>query len=194
MLLPGTTTSCTVTKAATQDNFEAGGMNLAVSAAATPSGTNTTVATADTSEALVLPITRQLVLTLTRTDSTNVVDRADAVAHMTLTAGNGGNVHLKSVTVVVPGLDGITCSAGANTVTLPADLLVGSSLTCIGSFAFSQDALEAGSRNFSAAGSASNLGAAGAASNVVEVVVAASPQLQLDVDALNCSRPARMRE
>jgi hypothetical protein len=112
------------------------------------------------------------------------------VVQLTVSASNTGNVHLRNITLNVPYLGELTCSSP-----LGSDLLVlGDSLTCSGSFAFSQDALEAGSRNFSAAGSASNLGGAGAASNVVEVVVAASPQLQLDVDALSCSRPARMRE
>jgi hypothetical protein len=193
-LLPDTSASCIVSKASTQDDFEVGGMTLAVSATATGSGTDHTLATADTSAAAVLPVRRQLGLTLTRTDPTTVVDRPDAVVYLSVEAANSGNVHLRNVTVDVPNLGELVCSIGAGAVALPTDLLVGSSLVCSGAFSLDQDALEAGSRNFSAAGSGSNLGGAGAASNVVEVVVAASPQLQVDVDALNCTRPPRMRE
>ncbi|KAF6258162.1 hypothetical protein COO60DRAFT_1639414, partial [Scenedesmus sp. NREL 46B-D3] len=87
-----------------------------------------------------------------------------------------------------------TGNVGLNSTSISlADLLVGTgTVVCNGTFTFSQDALEAGSRNFSATGSAANLGGAGVASHAVEVVVAASPQLQVDVDALNCTRPTRM--
>jgi hypothetical protein len=105
---------------------------------------------------------------------------------------NTGNVALRQLNIT---LDGVTLLCeGQNMSSVVPHLSVSQHVACGGSFSFSQDTLEAGSRNFSAAGSASNLDAAGAASNVVEVVVAASPQLQLDVDALNCSRPAQMRE
>jgi hypothetical protein len=189
ILLPNMTSSCTVSQAATQDNFENGGMTLAVTARATPSGTTPGQVTGEDSAAVTLPVRRQLVLTLARTSSV-VIDRAGAVVQMTVTASNTGNIHLHNITLSMPDLGGLTCSSP-----LGSDLLVaGVSRECSGSFAFSQDALEAGSRNFTAGGSAANLGGPGPASNTVEVVVAASPSLQLDVDALNCTKPARMRE
>jgi hypothetical protein len=186
--------TCTITKAATQDDFEAGNMVLSVSATATPSGTSPAQITIPDSIIVPLPIKKQLQLSLARTNGSTVVDRAGTAVQLSVTATNAGNVHLRGIALDVPGFDALTCSNSTDDVTLPADLLVGSSLVCSGAFSFDQDALEAGSRNFSAAGSASNLGGAGAASNVVEVVVAASPQLQVDVDALNCTRPPRMRE
>jgi hypothetical protein len=194
-LLPDATTSCIVTKASSQDDFEAGGMTLAVSASATGSGTNATLASASTTATVELQVRRELELTLARTDNTTVVDKADAVAHLSLTAANRGNTHLRNVTLDMPGLADVACFIGDTAVTLPANLLVGAgTIVCSGAFTFDQDALEGGSRNFSAAGSAANLGGPGAASNSVEVVVAASPGLQLDVDALNCTRAPRMRE
>jgi hypothetical protein len=169
-------------------------MTLTVSASAAGSGTNSTQAIDSTSVAVELQIRRELELTLARTDTTTVVERADAVVHLSLTASNRGNTHLRNVTLEMPGLADVACFSGASIVSLPADLLVGAgAIVCSGSFAFSQDALEAGSRNFIAAGAGANLGGS-AASNTVEVVVAASPGLQLDVDALNCTKPARMRE
>jgi hypothetical protein len=186
--------TCTISKASVQYDFETGNMTLAVSATATPSGTTTAQVTGASSAVVELPVRRQLVLNLGRTNGSAVVDRAGTIVELTVTASNGGNTHLRGVTITVPGLGMLTCSSSAGAVTLPSDLLVGTEMTCSGSFAFDQDALEAGSRNFSAAGSGSNLGGAGAASNVVAVVVAASPQLQVDVDALNCTRPPRMRE
>jgi hypothetical protein len=190
VLLPNMSSSCTVSQAAIQDNFENGGMSFAVTATATPSGTTSGQVTAEDSTALPLPVRRQLVLSLTRTDTISVVvDRAGAVVQMTVTASNNGNIHLRNITLSMPDLGDLTCSSP-----LGSDLLVGgASLECSGSFAFSQDALEAGSRNFTAGGAAANLGGP-AASDTVEVVVAASPGLQLDVDALNCTKPARMRE
>jgi hypothetical protein len=190
-LLPNATTSCTITKAATQDSFEAGGMNLAFSASATPSGTNPSQVTSLDAVEVTLPVRRSMVLTLARSDTGSaILDKAGTAVQLTITASNTGNVHLHHITLTVTDLGELACNNH-----LGSDLLVGGdSLVCSGSFSFDQDALEAGSRNFSAAGSGSNLGGAGAASNVVEVVVAASPQLQVDVDALNCTRPARMRE
>jgi hypothetical protein len=189
ILLPNMTASCTVSQAATQENFENGGMNFAVIATATPSGTTASQVTAEDSAAVTLPVRRQLVLSLARTDTSSVVDRAGAVVHMTVTASNTGNIHLRNITLSMTDVGDLTCSSP-----LGSDLLVdGTSLECSGSFAFSQDALEAGSRTFSAGGAGANLGGP-AASNTVEVVVAASPGLQLDVDALNCTKPSRMRE
>lgn len=189
-LLPNATTSCTITKAAIQDNFEAGGMTLAFSASASHSGSITSQVTASDSVAVTLPVRRDMVISLARSDNSSViVDKAGTVVELTVTASNTGNVHLQNVTLNVADLGELACSSP-----LGSDLLVGDSLAYSGAFAFDQDALEAGSRNFSAAGAASNLGGAGVSSNTLEVAVAASPQLQLDVDALNCSRPARMRE
>jgi hypothetical protein len=186
--------TCFVNKTATQDDFEAGNMTLAVTATAAPSGTNSAPATASNAVTVTLPVRRQLVLNLDRTDGSAVIDRAGTIVQLTVTATNGGNTHLRGITLAVPNIEAMVCNNGTAAITLPADLLVGSVVTCSGSFAFSQDALEAGSRNFTAGGSAANLGGPGPASNTVEVVVAASPSLQLDVDALNCTKPARMRE
>eukprot|EP00883_Tetradesmus_obliquus_P004983 jgi/Sobl393_1/1538/SZX64938.1 len=188
-LAAGASLSCSGSFSFNQDAIEAGDLSPLVTATAD----NLAAAVIEPLPAIAVPNTpslRQLLLTLTRTDSSALVDKPDAVVHLSVEASNGGNVHLRNVTVDVPNLGALTCSNGAGSVTLPADLLVGSSLVCSGSFAFDQDALEAGSRSFSAAGAASSLGGAGAFSNMLEV--AASPQLQLDVDALNCSRPARM--
>jgi hypothetical protein len=189
------TVSCTVEMASAQDHFEAGNMTLAVTVSAVSNSASLSTITAPVSLTIALPVTRQLVLSMVRSDNTTVVDKVDAVVQMTVAASNGGNAHLCDVTLDVPGLENLTCTNADGPVALPADLLVGAgSIVCSGSFAFSQDALEAGSRNFTAGGSAANLGGPGPASNTVEVVVAASPSLQLDVDALNCTKPARMRE
>jgi hypothetical protein len=185
--------ACFVNKTATQDNFEAGNMSLAVTATATPSGTDSAPVTASNAVTVDLPVRRQLVLNLDRTNGSAVIDRAGTIVQLTVTATNGGNTHLRGITLAMPDLEAMVCNDGTAAITLPTDLLVGSVVTCSGSFAFSQDALEAGSRNFTAGGAAANLGGP-AASNTVEVVVAASPGLQLDVDALNCTKPSRMRE
>jgi hypothetical protein len=117
---------------------------------------------------------------------------AGTSTHFNLTVANIGNVALRQLNITLAGVD-LVCT-GQNMSAVVPHLAVNQHIACGGAFSFDQDALEAGSRNFSPAGSGSNLGGAGAASNVVEVVVAASPQLQVDVDALNCTRPPRMRE
>jgi hypothetical protein len=185
--------TCSVNKTATQDDFEAGNMTLAVTATATPSGTNSAQVAASNAVTVTLPVRRQLVLNLDRTNGSAVIDRAGTIVQLTVTATNGGNTHLRGISVDMPELDAVSCSDGTAAITLPTDLLVGSVVTCSGSFTFSQDALEAGSRTFTAGGAGAKLGGP-AASNAVEVVVAASPGLQLDVDALNCTKPSRMRE
>jgi hypothetical protein len=188
------TVSCTVEMGSSQDHFEAGNMTLAVTASALSNSVSPSPVTAPVSATVTLPVTRQLVLSMARSDTTTVVDKVDTVVQMTVTASNGGNAHLRDVTLSVPGLENLTCTTANGPVALPADLLVGAgAIVCSGSFTFSQDALEAGSRAFTAGGAGANLGGP-AASNTVEVAVAASPGLQLDVDALNCTKPSRMRE
>jgi hypothetical protein len=183
------TVTCTVEMASTQDHFEAGNMTLVVTVSAVSNSVNPSIVTVPHSATVALPVTRQLVLSMARSDNFTVVDKADTVVQMTVTASNGGNTHLHNVNLDVPDLENLACTNADGLVTLPADLLVGAgTIVCSGAFTFDQDALEGGSRNFSAGGSAADLGGPSAASNSVEVVVAASPGLQLDVDALNCTR------
>jgi hypothetical protein len=117
---------------------------------------------------------------------------AGTSVHFNLTAVNAGNVAVRQLNLTIPGVE-VLCE-GHNMSSFVQHLAVNQHVTCGGAVTFDQDALEGGSRNFSAGGSAANLGGPSAASNSVEVVVAVSPGLQLDVDALNCSRAPRMRE
>jgi hypothetical protein len=116
---------------------------------------------------------------------------AGTSVHFNMTVANLGNVAVRQLNITIAGIK-LFCE-GQNMTSAVPHLAVGQHVACGGSFTFSQDALEAGSRNFTAGGAAANLGGP-AASNTVEVVVAASPGLQLDVDALNCTKPSRMRE
>jgi hypothetical protein len=117
---------------------------------------------------------------------------AGTFINFNLTVANLGNAAVRQLNITIPGVE-VFCE-GQNMSSAVTQLAVNQHVACGGSFIYDQDVLEAGSRNFTAGGSAANLGGPGPASNTVEVVVAASPSLQLDVDALNCTKPARMRE
>jgi hypothetical protein len=116
---------------------------------------------------------------------------AGTPVHFNLTVANPGNVAVRQLNITIPGVE-VFCE-GQNMTSAVPHLAVGQHAFCGSSFTFGQDALEAGSRSFTAGGAGANLGGP-AASNTVEVVVAASPGLQLDVDALSCTKPSRMRE
>lgn len=113
---------------------------------------------------------------------------AGDVAAFVVTAINTGNVHLKNVEVLVPGLSTpLKCND-----TL-AVLSFGSALKCSGSLQYDQDTFETGLKNFTAIGAASNL-ATGASSGAIAVEVEATPRLTVAMKAEDCSKPNRMRK
>lgn len=201
-LLPNKSISCSVVKAAEQADFEQASVLLPVSASASGVGVNTSQASAETSPVVTLWVNRMLSVTLTRqppVGSNNTaapVSEAGTVVSLSVTASNPGNVHLRNVTLDVPGLGPLSCVNGADGITpvaLPADVLVDSHVVCTGSFEFSQDVLEAGDKTFTASGTAADLADA-ATSSAVMITVASSPALAVDVDAPNCTKPSRMRK
>lgn len=193
-LTPGNSVICSFSRPSTQDDFEGGSMSWTATATATPLGTDSTVISNSTMGTVDLDIvpalevqSQRIVGSGNRELCSDLVAQAGTVVELLLTANNTGNVHLDSVTVQAPGLDTmLNCSSSLEYV--PA----GSAVECTGQFTFSQDALEAGSRNFTATAAAANLESVEA--NPVLVTVTAAPQLQLDVDAMNCSKPAGMRK
>lgn len=199
-LLPGDNTTCSVMQQAVQEDFERGGMTVAVTASATSMGTNPTPAAGSDSKAVVLVVNRLLDLWLVRQatadgNSTAPVSWAGDMVHLSLTAANAGNINLYNVTFGIPALGTLNCvngSDGSTPVALPAEVVpVGQHLMCSGSFNFSQDALEAGGKVFTATGFANGLATS---SNQVLVTAVASPSLAVDVDAPNCIKPSRMRK
>lgn len=202
VVLPGSNTTCSVSKQALQVDFETGSLLVPVTATASPFGKNGSQAIANDTKLIALEIVRTLTVTLQRQPSNNsisttLVSWAGDMVHLLVTAANTGNVHLHNVTLDAPDLGPLTCVSGSyghTSVALPADTLpVGQHLECSGSFVFTQDALEDGDRIFTTSGMASALANAASATPVV-VPVAAMPQFVVDVDGLNCTKPARMRE
>lgn len=110
--------------------------------------------------------------------------------HLVFYAVNSGNVQLRQVNLTVPGVEGLACN---DTPATGLTILVDQPLTCEGTIVFDQDALERGSRDYVVVGTAANLEHS-ISSDLVPVRVAAMPQLQLDVDGLNCTKPDKLRK
>lgn len=109
---------------------------------------------------------------------------------MTVVANNTGNVHLRGLNISVSVVKNLNCSAaGAEAIILPA----GKQLLCAGTMFYDQDALEAGPKKLTAIATALNLDSS-VTSGPVTVGVEASPSLQLDVDANNCTKPTKLRK
>lgn len=195
LLSPQAQTTCSFSKNSTQDDFEAGSISWSAWVSAIPLGTNSTQLTANSTDSRVLNQVRQLDVDMVRvvsldngTTTTGSVAEANTTVVLLVTASNKGNVHLRNVTLAVPGL---TTNLSCPGLELDMELAVDQRIKCMGSFHFDQDAFEAGSRHFTAVASASMLNSS-ISSNAVSVHVAASPQLQVNVDALQCTKPSRM--
>lgn len=192
LLLPDASISCSFSKLSTQDDFEAGSISWTVMAVASALGTNKAVVGAKASGSTKLVINPKMALDVVRIagndSNAGLITQAGTVVQLLVQGTNKGNVNLKNVTLSVPGLTSpLNCSSGLEV--LPPKQHV----ECTGSFLFTQNTLEAGSRNLTANGAAANL-AAGVSSSPVLVQVAAAPQLSLDVQGTNCTKPERLRE
>lgn len=196
LLLPQQQTSCNFSRNSTQDDFEAGSISWSASVSATPRGTNSTQLTASTAGSRLLPQLPKLDIDMVRvvssddhnTTSTPVAE-ANTTVVLLVTATNKGNVHLRNVTLEVPGLT-TTLSCPVMELSM---LEVDQDMDCMGSFLFNQSTFEEGNRHFTAVGSSSMLNGS-VYSEAVAVQIAASPGLQVDVDGLQCSKPSRMCE
>jgi hypothetical protein len=109
---------------------------------------------------------------------------------------NTGNVELRGLQVVVPVLSGnssdgsITCVDPTTGDSWPAasDLAANSSLSCGGSFSFSQDAIEAGDLSPEVSAAAANLAAPVSVALPV-ITVPSLPELLVTVDTSGCTLP-----
>jgi hypothetical protein len=114
----------------------------------------------------------------------------------TFTLINSGNVKLRGLQVVVPTLSGnssdgsITCvdTTTGNSWTAASDLAANSSLSCSGSFSFSQDAIEAGHISPDVSAAAANLAAAVIVA-LPTITVPSLPELLVTVDTSGCTLP-----
>jgi hypothetical protein len=200
LLEPEAVVRCSMTRALTQDDFDAGVTTLAATAAtATPRGPVTTLSSIPTDSASV-PLNQTAAMDLSANVNQSYVAAAGDTVTATFTIGNTGSVTLRSLQLAVsPKLSNVTCdnanavpAATGDSVAL-AMLSVdgaGSVVSCSGLLSFDQDALEAGPRNISVTGSGSAGNATAAASSqLVEVVPLNLPGLLVDVVGANCSLP-----
>jgi hypothetical protein len=121
---------------------------------------------------------------------------AGTVLAYAFTIFNTGNVKLHSVQLSAPALAGnsndssISCTYADSTAWLHgSDLAANSSLSCSGSFSFSQDAIEAGHISPDVSAAAANLAAAVSVA-MPAIAVLNTPSLTVAVDTTSCSRPA----
>jgi hypothetical protein len=201
LLEPNSTASCSMTRALTQDDFDAGLAELSAAAAsATPRGPVTALVTIP-SDSAVVPLNQTAAMDLSANVNQSYVAAAGEGVIVTFTLGNTGSVTLRGLQLSVsPALANLAC---VNTSAVPAvtgdsvtlTMLsvdgVGSVVSCSGLLSFDQDALEAGPQviNVTGSGSAGNATAA-ASSQLVGIVPLNLPGLLVNVVGANCSLPS----
>jgi uncharacterized repeat protein (TIGR01451 family) len=124
LLFPNEELRCIITKAVTQDHFEAAAVTMSFPPTATPRGTtNTTNFPSPTTH--TVPLAQRPSLLINTTASADLVTWPNDVVLYEAKLSNTGNVHLKNVTLTTSVPGGVDCG-----VTLPTDILVNTALTC----------------------------------------------------------------
>jgi hypothetical protein len=200
LLEPDTTARCSMTRALTQDDFDAGVVTLAATAAASPRGPVSALATIPSDSASV-PLNQTAAMDLSANVNQSYVAAAGDSVRVTFVLGNTGSVTLRNLQLVAsPALSGLTCDVSSATPLSTGEGVVlavlsvdgpGSVVSCSGLLSFDQDALEAGPQviNVTGSGSAGNVTAA-ASSQLVGIVPLNLPGLLVDVVGANCSLPS----
>jgi hypothetical protein len=151
LLSPNEELRCIVTRAVTQDHFEAAAVTMAFPATATPRGTtNTTNFPSPTTH--TVPLIQRPQLQINTTTSANFVTWPSDFILYEAKLINTGNVHLKNVslTTSVPG--GVDCG-----VPVPTDIMVNSMLTCTRNIFFTTPLIRSGNATLRVNASANNL-------------------------------------
>jgi hypothetical protein len=200
LLEPEAVVRCSMTRALTQDDFDAGVATLAATAAtATPRGPVTTLSSTSM-DSVVVPLNQTAAMDLSANVNQSYVAAAGESIRVTFVLGNTGSVTLRDLELVAaPPLTEMSCDISSATPAATGDSVAlallsvdgaGSVVSCSGLLSFDQDALEAGPRSISVTGSGSAGNAtAAAASQLVEVVPLNLPGLLVDVVGANCSLP-----
>jgi uncharacterized repeat protein (TIGR01451 family) len=153
LLLPNEELRCIITKAVTQDHFEAAAVTMSFPATATPRGTvNTTNFPSPTTH--TVPLIQRPQLQINTTSSANFVTWPNDIILYEAKLINAGNVHLKniSLTTSVPG--GVDCG-----IPLPTDILVNTMLTCTRNIFYTTPLIRTGNATLRVNVTANNLAA-----------------------------------
>jgi uncharacterized repeat protein (TIGR01451 family) len=153
LLSPDEELRCTISKAVTQDHFEAAAVTMSFPATATPGGT-TNITNFPSPTTHTVPLIQRPLLQINTSSSANFVTWPNDVILYEAKLINTGNVHLKNVslTTSVPG--GVDCG-----VPLPRDLLVNTMLTCTRNIFFTTPLIRSGNATLRVDVSANNLAA-----------------------------------
>jgi hypothetical protein len=201
LLEPDTTARCSMTRALTQDNFDAGMATLAASGVtATPRGPVTALASMP-SDIAAVPLNQTAAMDLSANANQSYVAAAGESVRITFVLGNTGSVTLRNLQLVVsPALSGLTCDVNSATLLSTGEGVAlavlsvdgsGSVASCSGLLSFDQDALEAGPQVINVTGSSSaGTATAAASSQLVGIVPLNLPGLLVDVVGANCSLPS----
>jgi uncharacterized repeat protein (TIGR01451 family) len=132
----GASIACTGTHEITQDDLDAGSVaNTATTSALDPKDQPVSATGSTTVGGAQAPH-----LSLTKTVAETTYAQAGEALHYTLTATNDGNATLTNAGITDPLLPTLSC-----TPTQPATLIVGESLVCTGTYAVTQNDVDAGS-------------------------------------------------
>lgn len=157
LLAPNEELRCIISKAVTQDHFEAAAVTMSLPAAATPRGTkNTTDLPSPTTH--TVPLLQRPQLQINSSTSASFVTWPNDIVLYEAKLINTGNVHLKNVTLTssVPG--GVDCG-----IPLPTDILVNTMLTCTRNIYYTTPLIRAGNATLRVDARANNLPAVVAA-------------------------------
>ncbi len=134
LLSPGQVTTCTGSRAATQEDIDAGSViNTATVSGERPDGSQLAPVGSNT---VTVPADQTPTLRVVKSASTSNYDAVGDVIDYSFTVTNGGNVTLDNVSLSDPLVAGLAC--------LGSKLAPGDSTTCSGSHAVTQADLDAG--------------------------------------------------
>jgi hypothetical protein len=185
-LKPGAAALCTVSRASTQDEFDAGTMSLAVTQASAKWRGSldlpADVAAAAKDTAVVL-LNRSAALDVAVTGERTYATTPGEKVPVTVRVTNIGTIRLGSLKVSAPTLQAVSC--GAATTLEPNAFL-----TCTGSMVVDQDGLDAGRQvaSATASGTAAPSNLAASASGSLEVLP--TTKASLTITYTSCSMPS----
>lgn len=198
LLWPNDVFNCTMTRVLTQEDFEAGLTTLeATSVDSFAQGPKSTLdnTPSDTATVVLLNRTANLDLQLTA-DKASVAQSGDVVT-FTVVITNTGTLRAQNITVVMPTVPVLDCKRSNTTdpFTINDVLQLDEAITCIGSFTYSQDNLEAADKLMTVTATTKTAnGTYSFNSNTHTVTPVNSPAMSIDIQLAQCVVPTKACE
>jgi hypothetical protein len=198
LLWPNEVFNCTMTRVLTQEDFEAGLTTLqATSVDSFALGPKSTLDNTPSDTATVVLLNRTAALDLQLTADKASVSAAGDVVTYTVVITNIGTLRAQNITVVMPTVSVLDCtrSGTATPFTVNDVLQLDEAFTCIGSFTYSQDNLEAADKLMTVTATTKTAnGTYSFNSNTHTVTPVNSPAMSIDILKSECVVPTKACE